>query len=153
MSCGACVPVQFITQYQHASGAYRIRATTVSGMWHNDPNDLSPVARCVRQSVGPNTTTTTEHRTSQALLSARVRCCREHEGLGSLASMMPNTWCVLCGVLIGGVCRSFDQEAAAVLMTRIAVWRTGQPFTLHPLFKPHPPPRPVGVCGSSSLGL
>lgn len=77
ISCGACVPVQFITQYQHASGAYRIRATTVSGMWHNDPNDLSPVARCVRTSVAPPPPPpqNTEHR--KALLYARVRCCRE----------------------------------------------------------------------------
>lgn len=48
--------------------------------------------------------------------------------------MMHNTCCCACRVLIGCVCRSFDQEAAAVLMTRIAVWRTGQPtYSAYPL--------------------
>lgn len=61
-----CALDQFITQYQHSSGRYRLRATTVSGPWHNDPNEMSAVGR------------------------------------------------------------SFDQEAACVLMTRIAVHRTGE---------------------------
>lgn len=56
--------IQFITQYQHASGRFRLRATTYSGAWHNDAADMGPVSR------------------------------------------------------------SFDQEAACVLMTRIAVQRT-----------------------------
>ncbi|KAH8063605.1 hypothetical protein JL722_2787 [Aureococcus anophagefferens] len=55
---------QFITQYQHANGRYRLRSTTLCGAWQPDPNDSAPVAR------------------------------------------------------------SFDQEAAAVLMARVAVHRT-----------------------------
>ena len=55
---------QFITQYQHANGRYRLRSTTLCGAWQPDPNDHAPVSR------------------------------------------------------------SFDQEAAAVLMARIAVHRT-----------------------------
>lgn len=56
--------IQFITQYQHANGRYRLRATTLCGTWQPDPNDHSSLAR------------------------------------------------------------SFDQEAAAVLMARIATHRT-----------------------------
>jgi len=55
--------LQFMTQYQHSSGRYRLRVTSVCGLWHTDPNDL------------------------------------------------------------GGLGRSFDQEAAAVLMARLAVFR------------------------------
>jgi protein transport protein SEC23 len=55
--------IQFCTTYQHSSGSWRMRVTTLGGPWHNDPNDM--------QSVG----------------------------------------------------RSFDQEAAAVLMARVAVQR------------------------------
>ncbi|CAN0391568.1 unnamed protein product, partial [Hapterophycus canaliculatus] len=34
---------QFVTQYQHAGGGFRLRATTVCGGWHSDPDDLSPL--------------------------------------------------------------------------------------------------------------
>jgi len=37
--------IQFVTQYQHASGRYRLRSTTLCGGWHNDPNDALPLAR------------------------------------------------------------------------------------------------------------
>ncbi|CAM9562444.1 unnamed protein product [Phaeothamnion confervicola] len=56
--------VQFVTQYQHASGRYRLRSTTCCGPWHGDPNNKQPLAA------------------------------------------------------------SFDQEAAAVLMARVAVHRS-----------------------------
>ncbi|DBA03011.1 TPA: hypothetical protein N0F65_003199 [Lagenidium giganteum] len=58
--------IQFITRYQHASGRYRTRVTTICGPWTVDPNDT--------QSMG----------------------------------------------------RGFDQEAAAVLLARIAVHRSEQ---------------------------
>ncbi|CAK4327112.1 unnamed protein product [Aphanomyces euteiches] len=56
--------IQFITRYQHASGKYRTRVTTICGPWTTDPNDIESLKR------------------------------------------------------------SFDQEAAAVLMTRLAVFRS-----------------------------
>ncbi|CAM9404050.1 unnamed protein product [Discosporangium mesarthrocarpum] len=34
---------QFITQYQQAGGKYRLRATTLCGGWHADPNNLHPL--------------------------------------------------------------------------------------------------------------
>jgi protein transport protein SEC23 len=36
--------MQFITYYQHASGAYRMRVTTCAGVWNTDPNNLSSLA-------------------------------------------------------------------------------------------------------------
>lgn len=56
--------LQFVTQYQHSSGKYRMRVTTVGGPWQRDQNN--------------------------------VKC----------------------------IASSFDQEAAAVLMARVAVHRT-----------------------------
>mmetsp|Transcript_22037 Transcript_22037/g.67657 ORF Transcript_22037/g.67657 Transcript_22037/m.67657 type:complete len:777 (-) Transcript_22037:16-2346(-) len=41
--------IQFMTQYQHSSGRYRLRVTTVCGLWHSDPNDLTMVARSFDQ--------------------------------------------------------------------------------------------------------
>ena len=41
--------LQFMTQYQHASGRYRLRVTTICGLWHSDPNDLGLVARSFDQ--------------------------------------------------------------------------------------------------------
>jgi len=35
--------VQFITKYQHASGRTRLRATTLCGPWHSDPEDHNPI--------------------------------------------------------------------------------------------------------------
>jgi len=35
--------VQFLTRYQHANGTTRLRATTLCGLWHSDPNDHNPV--------------------------------------------------------------------------------------------------------------
>lgn len=61
--------VQFITQYQHSNGHYRMRVTTCAGPWHSDPADSGPV------------------------------------------------------------CLSFDQEAAAVLMARLATQRTAEEET------------------------
>jgi protein transport protein SEC23 len=36
--------IQMVTQYQHASGRFRLRVTSTSGAWHTDPGHLSPVA-------------------------------------------------------------------------------------------------------------
>jgi len=35
---------QFVTRYQHANGRFRLRVTSVSGLWHADPNDYGPIA-------------------------------------------------------------------------------------------------------------
>ena len=35
--------VQFLTKYQHANGRTRIRATTLCGPWHSDPNSHDPI--------------------------------------------------------------------------------------------------------------
>ena len=64
MPAGKRHHLQLVTRYQHSSGRYRMRVTTVGGAWQTDPSSLASVAA------------------------------------------------------------SFDQEAAAVLMARIAVHRT-----------------------------
>lgn len=56
--------VQFVTQYQQAGGRFRLRATTLCGGWHSEPNNQEMIVK------------------------------------------------------------GFDQEAAAVLMARVAVHRT-----------------------------
>jgi protein transport protein SEC23 len=35
--------LQLVTNYQHASGAYRMRVTTVNGPWHNDEKNKLPL--------------------------------------------------------------------------------------------------------------
>jgi len=35
--------IQYVTKYQHSSGKIRLRASTLCGPWHSDPNDLSPI--------------------------------------------------------------------------------------------------------------
>jgi len=35
--------IQFVTKYQHSSGVMRLRATTLCGPWHSDPNDCNPI--------------------------------------------------------------------------------------------------------------
>ena len=41
--------IQFVTTYQHSSGSYRMRVTTLGGGWHSDTNNLQPVARSFDQ--------------------------------------------------------------------------------------------------------
>ena len=41
--------IQFVTTYQHSSGSYRMRVTTLGGGWHSDANNLQPVARSFDQ--------------------------------------------------------------------------------------------------------
>jgi len=36
--------LQLITNYQHASGKYRMRVTSTCGAWHTDPNQIAPIA-------------------------------------------------------------------------------------------------------------
>ncbi|KAJ1460107.1 hypothetical protein M885DRAFT_509837 [Pelagophyceae sp. CCMP2097] len=55
--------VQFVTQYQHASGRYRLRATTLCGAWHTDPTDGAALARSFDQEAA-------------AVLMARIACHR-----------------------------------------------------------------------------
>ena len=40
---------QFLTTYQAATGRIRLRVTTVSGLWHSDPADISPIAKSFDQ--------------------------------------------------------------------------------------------------------
>ena len=41
--------VQFSTTYQHSSGSWRKRVTTLGGPWHNDPQNMQPVGRSFDQ--------------------------------------------------------------------------------------------------------
>eukprot|EP01038_Epipyxis_sp_PR26KG_P004705 gene4705-6605_t len=36
--------IQFLTSYQASNGRYRLRVTTVCGLWHSDPVDHGPIA-------------------------------------------------------------------------------------------------------------
>jgi len=49
MPAGKRHHVQLVTQYQHSNGSYRVRVTTIGGPWHNDPNNVMPVARSFDQ--------------------------------------------------------------------------------------------------------
>jgi protein transport protein SEC23 len=40
---------QFLTSYQASTGRFRLRVTTVCGLWHSDPNDHGPVAKSFDQ--------------------------------------------------------------------------------------------------------
>ena len=40
---------QFLTNYQASNGRYRLRVTTVCGLWHSDPADHTPIARSFDQ--------------------------------------------------------------------------------------------------------
>jgi protein transport protein SEC23 len=41
--------IQFLTTYQASNGKYRLRVSTVCGLWHCDPNDVTPIARSFDQ--------------------------------------------------------------------------------------------------------
>ena len=41
--------IQFCTTYQHSSGSWRMRVTTLGGPWHNDPNNMTDVGRSFDQ--------------------------------------------------------------------------------------------------------
>lgn len=41
--------LQLITQYQHSSGTYRMRVTTVGGAWQSDPNNVQVIGRSFDQ--------------------------------------------------------------------------------------------------------
>mgnify|MGYP001161467638 CR=1 FL=1 len=41
--------IQFCTTYQHSSGSWRMRVTTLGGPWHNDPQNMQPVGRSFDQ--------------------------------------------------------------------------------------------------------
>ena len=40
---------QFLTSYQAATGRFRLRVTTVCGLWHSDPADHQPIAQSFDQ--------------------------------------------------------------------------------------------------------
>ena len=44
--------IQFVTTYQHSSGDYRMRVTTVVLQWHHDKSSLMPVAGSFDQCAG-----------------------------------------------------------------------------------------------------
>ena len=41
--------IQFLTSYQASTGRFRLRVTTVCGLWHSDPNDNIPIAKSFDQ--------------------------------------------------------------------------------------------------------
>lgn len=41
--------IQYLTSYQSATGKQRLRVTTTCGLWHSDPNDLTPIAQSFDQ--------------------------------------------------------------------------------------------------------
>ena len=41
--------MQFLTSYQAATGRFRLRVTTVCGLWHSDPADHLPIAQSFDQ--------------------------------------------------------------------------------------------------------
>ena len=43
---------QFLTTYQVSSGRFRLRVSTVCGLWHSDPNDHTPIAKSFDQEAG-----------------------------------------------------------------------------------------------------
>ncbi|TYZ59310.1 hypothetical protein PybrP1_001189 [[Pythium] brassicae (nom. inval.)] len=59
--------LQFITKYQHASGRYRTRVTTVCGPWTTDPNDTASLGRGFDQEAA-------------AVLLARIAVFRSESG-------------------------------------------------------------------------
>lgn len=91
--------IQFVTQYQHASGQRRIRVTTTarkygaSSSGHTVYSALITLQRCALQH--------TQHLTS---------------------CLIPCSWAD-AQTQIQSIAASFDQEAAAILMARLAVYR------------------------------
>lgn len=59
--------IQFITRYQHSSGKYRLRVTTLCGPWSSDPNDNITLARGFDQEAA-------------AVLMARLAVSRSDKG-------------------------------------------------------------------------
>ena len=92
--------IQFVTTYQHSNGRTRLRATTLCGPWHGDPNDASPIARF-------------EHMHDQQLPNNLLA-----DAVPSTSAACKSHPCLFASA------RSFDQEASAVLMARIATHRT-----------------------------
>eukprot|EP00638_Chattonella_subsalsa_P004914 CAMPEP_0117736372 /NCGR_PEP_ID=MMETSP0947-20121206/1889_1 /TAXON_ID=44440 /ORGANISM="Chattonella subsalsa, Strain CCMP2191" /LENGTH=741 /DNA_ID=CAMNT_0005551647 /DNA_START=307 /DNA_END=2532 /DNA_ORIENTATION=- len=76
--------IQFVTQYQHASGRYRLRSTTLCGAWHNDANDTGPLARGFDQEAS-------------AVLMARLAVQRtETEEIGDILRWLDRSLIRLC---------------------------------------------------------
>ena len=41
--------MQFLTTYQASNGRFRLRVSTVSGMWHSDPAEHTPILKSFDQ--------------------------------------------------------------------------------------------------------
>jgi protein transport protein SEC23 len=44
-----CRYIQFLTTYQASNGRFRLRVSTVCGMWHSDPAEHTPIMRSFDQ--------------------------------------------------------------------------------------------------------
>jgi protein transport protein SEC23 len=108
--------IQLITQYQHASGGYRMRVTTIMGGWHSDPKDITPLTRsppppdCDHPVAAATILSFNATFVILLLLLSHHHC---HHRNASSSLILPRR-----------IARGFDQEAAAVLMARLAVHRT-----------------------------
>lgn len=92
--------LQLLTSYQHSSGQYRYRVTTLAHTWA----DTSQVThRCQRH--------------------CRAPLSRDACGTNAKPAFEVHLGCAVCFQL-AEIARGFDQEAAAVLMARIASHKT-----------------------------
>jgi protein transport protein SEC23 len=77
--------LQFVTQYQHSSGKYRMRVTTVGGPWQRDQNNVKCIASSFDQEAA-------------AVLMARVAVHRtDTEETGDIVRWLDRSLIRLCG--------------------------------------------------------
>lgn len=77
--------LQIVTKYQHSTGAYRMRVTTVGGTWHSDPSNMAPVAASFDQEAA-------------AALLARIAIYRtETEDVSDIMRWLDRSLIRLCG--------------------------------------------------------
>lgn len=77
---------QFLTNYLASNGRFRLRVTTVSGLWHSDPNDHLPLAASFDQDAA-------------AVLMARLaihRCEQPSEEVSDVMRWLDRTLIKLC---------------------------------------------------------
>lgn len=76
--------LQLVTRYQHSSGSYRMRVTTVSGAWHSDPANTAALGASFDQEAA-------------AVLMARIACYRtQTEELGDILRWLDRSLIRLC---------------------------------------------------------
>lgn len=76
--------LQLVTRYQHSSGRYRMRVTTVSGPWHTDPANNAALGASFDQEAA-------------AVLLARIAIYRTHtEELGDILRWLDRSLIRLC---------------------------------------------------------